>query len=73
MFPEQLPWYKSKIIIGALVSIIMKVLVATGVLGTALDDKAVTDAALLIIGGVADMYVIYHRTTQKAAPTITTQ
>lgn len=71
MFPSELPWYKSRIIIGAIVSISMKILVATGVLGSALDDKAVTDAALLIIGGAADLYIMYHRATQKAAPILT--
>ncbi len=70
MFPEELPWYKSRIIIGALVSIATKILAATGALND-MDNEALTDAALLIIGGVADIYILYSRTTQKAAPVIT--
>jgi hypothetical protein len=72
MFPDNMPWYQSRIIIGAIVSIVMKLLVATGVLGeVGLDDGAITDAVLLVIGGIADLWIMYQRVTQKAAPTIT--
>jgi hypothetical protein len=71
MFPETLPWYKSRIIIGAIISILTKVLVATGILDATFDDESLTDAALLVIGGLADLWIMYQRTTQKAAPTIT--
>ena len=67
---DTLPWYKSKIIMGAVVSIITKILVATGVLGGAVDDVAITNALLLVIGGAADLWIMYHRTTQKRAPAI---
>ena len=48
----------------------MKVLVATGALDD-MDNEALTDAALLVIGGIADIWIMYQRATQKAAPTLT--
>ena len=71
MFPSEMPWYRSKIIIGAVISVITKLLVATGVIDGAIDDAALTDIILLLIGGVADLYIMYQRWTQKAAPAIT--
>jgi hypothetical protein len=33
MQPTTLPWYKSKVIVGAIISIVAKVLVMTGLIG----------------------------------------
>lgn len=71
MFPDTLPWYKSKIIIGAIVSLLTKVLVIFGVLDGTFDDGAATDAALLVVGVLADIFIGFSRKNQKAAPVIT--
>jgi hypothetical protein len=71
MFPDKLPWYKSRIIVGAIVSILTKILVATGILDATFNDETLTDAALLVIGGAADLFIMYQRATQKAAPRLT--
>lgn len=72
MFPDNMPWYKSRIVIGAVISVLMKLLVLTGILDTAFNEEAVTDAVLLVIGGIADLWIMKERFTQKAAPTLTT-
>lgn len=71
MYPDTLPWYKSKIIVGAIVSILTKVLVLTGVLDSAFDAGQLTDALVLIVGLIADFVIAISRKTQKAAPAIT--
>ncbi len=72
MFPSTLPWYKSKIIVGAIVSLITKMLVIFGLLDGTFDDAAATDAILLVVGVAADIFIAISRKTQKAAPAITT-
>jgi len=69
---ETLPWWRSRIIIGALISIICKVLVTTGVIGdmSGLDTDQLTDALLLVIGLTADAWIIRERVVQKTAPAI---
>lgn len=71
MYPNTLPWYKSKIIVGAAVSLITKLLVIFGLLDGTFDDAAATDAILLVVGVLADIVIAVSRKTQKAAPTIT--
>ena len=71
MFPDTMPWYKSRIIIGAIISILTKILVATGILDATFNDEQLTDVALLVIGAIADLYIMWQRGTQKAAPQIT--
>lgn len=71
MYPDSLPWYKSRIILGAIVSVLTKILVVTGVLDTTFDDAALTEALLLAFGGLADLWIIVQRARQKAAPEIT--
>jgi hypothetical protein len=71
MFPTELPWYRSKIIVGAIISLITKLLVITGVLDSTFNDEALTDGILLVVGVVADLFIGYQRVTQKAAPAIT--
>lgn len=71
MYPDNLPWYRSKIIIGAIISVITKLLVITGVLDATFNDEALTDGVLLVVGVLADLFIGYQRVTQKAAPAIT--
>lgn len=71
MYPDTLPWYKSKIIVGAAVSLITKLLVIFGLLDGTFDDNAATDAILLVVGVIADIVIGISRKTQKAAPSIT--
>jgi hypothetical protein len=68
-----MPWYKSKVIVGALISIAAKVLVMAGVI----NDLAPADAdnlanlVVLVVGGVGDIVAIGARVAQKHAPAIT--
>ncbi len=71
MYPTTLPWYKSKIIVGAAISLITKMLVIFGLLDATFDDAAATDAILLVVGVAADIFVAISRKTQKTAPVIT--
>lgn len=67
-----LPWYRSTIIISALVSIITKVLVVSGLVSevSSSDAEALTNALVLVIGGVADIWAIKSRVVQQEAPKI---
>jgi len=71
--PSAMPWYKSKIIVGALISIVAKILVASGVATnfTPEDSDNLANLIVMIIGGIGDAIAIGARLTQKAAPTIT--
>ena len=62
-----IPWYKSKIIVGAAVSILSKLLVTTGVLPDGLggEDDAVTELIVTGVGLAADAIVIGSRVKQK--------
>lgn len=68
-----LPWYKSSVIIGALISAIAKLLVITGVVGefTDADVEALTNLIILAVGAVGDIIAIVSRINQQTAPTIT--
>lgn len=70
---DTLPWYKSKIIVGAVISIASKVLVLTGILDqfTPEDSETLTNTLVLIGGGIGDLMAFGARLTQKTAPTIT--
>jgi hypothetical protein len=69
---DNLPWYKSKIIIGALISMIGKILVLSGVVSKFApeDADALTNVILLLISGVGDLIAITSRVVQKTAPPI---
>lgn len=70
---DTLPWYKSKVIVGAALSIIAKLLVASGII-SALAPEDVDQLAnlfVLVAGGVGDAIAIGARVTQKHAPVIT--
>lgn len=71
--PTSMPWYRSTVIIGAIVSILAKVLVMTGLIGElAPDDEAeLTNLIVLLIGGIGDIVAIGSRVRQKHAPAIT--
>lgn len=71
--PPNLPWYRSQVIIGAAISIITKLLVVLGIIGELApeDSEQLTSTVVLVIGGLADIWAIRARVTQKAAPPIT--
>lgn len=71
--PSAMPWYRSKIIVGAAISIITKLLVASGVIAelTPADSENLANLIVLVAGGIGDLVAIGARVTQKAAPAIT--
>lgn len=71
--PETLPWYKSRIIVGALVSAVLKVLFLTGLAGEVAPHEAAewVDVAVLLASFVGDALVARGRIAQTVAPTIT--
>jgi hypothetical protein len=68
-----LPWYKSRILMGALLSAVLKLLVLTGVAGdlAPADQAAWLDIVLLVASFAGDALAAHGRLTQTAAPTIT--
>lgn len=73
MFPQTLPWYRSQVIVAALISIITKLLVGFGVIGDIAPEvnEEIAATVVLVIGGLADLWAMRARITQKAAPAIT--
>lgn len=73
MTPANMPWYKSRILVGVLLSAALKALVLLGVTGevAAADEAAWLDIALLVASFVGDALAAQGRLTQTAAPTIT--
>lgn len=73
MFPNEMPWYKSKVIMGVIVSILSKVLFVTGVIGemAPADQAQMVDLLVLVIGGIGDIVAVGARVVQKEAPKIT--
>ena len=73
MYPSTLPWYRSQIVVAALVSILTKLLVGFGVIGEIAPEvnEELASTLVLVIGGIADLVAIRSRVTQKAAPSIT--
>lgn len=73
MPPSAMPWYRSTVIIGALVSIISKVLVMTGLIGDIApgDQEQLVSIIVLLAGGLGDLFAITARVRQKHAPAIT--
>lgn len=72
-FQKNLPWYKSRVIIGAAISILAKLLFMAGYvseLGTE-NLAELTDLALLLVGSIGDYVVIRARVVQDTAPKIT--
>lgn len=73
MYPQTLPWYRSQVIVAAIISIFSKVLVGFGVIGEIApeSEEELTSLIVLVIGGLADLWAMRARITQKAAPSIT--
>lgn len=71
--PAQMPWYKSRVIVGALVSILMKLLVLSGLTGEVSEQETqqVIDLALTLIGAAGDLVAIGARVRQRHVPKIT--
>ncbi len=69
--PETLPFWRSRIIMGALVSLLCKVLALTGLTGDLASDPAVIDALVIAISFLADAVIVRARIKQDVAPTIT--
>lgn len=71
--PANLPWYRSQVIVGAIISIITKLLVVLGVIEELApeDSEQLSSTVVLIIGGLADIWAMRARLVQKAAPPIT--
>lgn len=70
---DNMPWYKSKIIWGALVSMLGKILVMSGLIGDFAPEEAdaLTNTIVLVISGIGDLVAISSRVVQKQAPQIT--
>lgn len=73
MLPTELPWYKSKVIMGVIISVLSKILFATGVIGelAPADQAQLADILVLVIGGIGDLVAVGARVVQKEAPKIT--
>lgn len=67
-----IPWYKSKIIVGALASVATKALVALGVPAeiAGAGSGEVANLVVLGVGVAADAIILRSRTKQKEAPAI---
>ena len=71
--PDHLPWWKSRVIIGALVSAALKMLYLTGWAGEIApeDTEELIDVAVLLASFVGDFIAARARVKQDAAPPIT--
>jgi len=76
-YPESMPWWQSRVIVGALISAIFKVIFAALVLfGHPVDYAAeelapLIDALVLIVSLLGDLIAGRARLAQVAAPAIT--
>lgn len=69
--PAAIPWYKSKIVLGAAVSIISKVAVVAGIPGAALlTDPDLANGLVLAAGAIGDVIAVGARVNQTQAPKI---
>lgn len=69
--PETMPFWRSKVIMGALVSLACKLIALTGIVGNIASDPAVLDAIVVAISFLADAVIVRARVKQTAAPAIT--
>lgn len=68
-----IPWWQSKVIIGAIISLVGKALVISGVI-TAIapeDADAIANTVVLITSGVGDLIAMVSRIRQTRAPAVT--
>ncbi|HTV71182.1 MAG TPA: hypothetical protein VMF90_21850 [Rhizobiaceae bacterium] len=59
---NQEPWYRSRVIVGLAVSLILKAAAAAGVATDQLDPDSTTTAVIALISALADVYALYGRT-----------
>jgi len=73
MMEVTLPWYKSGIMVGLIVSLLLKAAVVSGLVTEVSDEQAaaVTNAVVLVLSGLADLWAMRGRLTQQGSPTIT--
>jgi hypothetical protein len=70
--PRELPWYRSKIIVGSLVALVCLVANKLGIANLAAADQVqLVDLILTIVGGLGGGTALVSRVTQKHAPQIT--
>lgn len=71
--PETLPWYQSRVLIGALLSAILKLVAAFGVTVQVTDEQTQAIVTVLALLGslVGDYMAARARVTQVTAPPIT--
>ncbi|WJY18667.1 hypothetical protein QQS45_13860 [Alteriqipengyuania flavescens] len=71
--PETMPWWKSRVIVGAAISILLKLLVVAGLTGEFTDEESrqLVDLALILISAAGDVVAIGARVRQRYAPKIT--
>lgn len=72
-YPETLPWYRSHVIVGALLAIVLQIANAFGLIEAVSPDVQAEIADKVVNGltAIFGLYVIWGRTSQKAAPPIT--
>jgi hypothetical protein len=71
--PNAIPWYKSRIIIGIVISLVCKALVVSGVAKAGIDSDTqaqLLNLVLMLIGGGGDLFALAKRITQQSAPAI---
>lgn len=68
-----IPWYKSKIVVGVMISLFCKALVASGAVGEISGDtqKQLADIVITVLGGMGDLWALLARFKQTAAPVLT--
>jgi hypothetical protein len=73
MIPSTMPWYRSQVIWAAIVSILSKVFVLTGLSDNVApeDQEQLVNLIVLVAGGVADIWAMRSRIVQRYAPQIT--
>lgn len=70
--PASMPWYKSKVIIGAAVAVIANLAVHFGLVAamTPADQQQIVDLLVTILGAAGGVTAIGARLAQKSAPKI---
>lgn len=77
MAPATLPWWKSRVIVGALISALFKLIFAVLVLFdidapfAEAEMQPVVDALVLLVSLVGDAIAAHARVVQKVAPPVT--
>lgn len=71
--PETLPWYQSRVMIGALLSAVLKLVAALGVTVQVTDEQTQAIVTVLVLLGslVGDYIAAKARVVQTTAPPLT--